>query len=788
MNFRILRSLAREMAALISPRTFQRFSVSVFQLLLLYSLSLSIFETASAQSNVLPAPPTNFHVVTKGTVGASPDIPSLNWQPLSDWINVKTSVSPDAIGDGVADDTAAIQAALNMTNVGKTVYLPAGTYKITQTLAMHGPAPGSTIIGNGRDTRIVWGGAAGGTMFWSDGIAYSRYVGLSWDGSNIAAVGFDHASTKTFETEVQHQDESFRNFTSYGIRVGNNQIVASAEILYRNCLFTNCNTGIGLLTMNDYDNTIDHCEFENCNIGVHAPHGNFYARDSHFQNSSQADFVFSSEHGCSVRRCTSTGSAQFISVASSVTTLTVQDCQIANWTTNTEAIYLDSPSAVIFDCAFTNGPTNSFPIGTYASTLFCNNNPSNLATLTRGKMARSIYTIPNGTLTRVLTNANQTFLQETAAVPGKIFDAKVNFGAIGNGITDDTTAIQSTINAAMSYGQGAMAYLPTGSYVVKQTLSVRGTNYIMGGSGFQCGLIWKGATGAPTITVSNVQNVTLVNFCAGGGNFGTMTNGDDIWVTSASNQPCRLTVDGVYVYGRYALNPDVHGIHFDSLPAGSVIVVPVVQGNIRITNCAQATLLFRTSYEGTLTLRGPGSTNNMPGFLFRLATITDPALQVFDNQSVVMSDFYVESSYEIATISGGNGQGPGAITIQHPKSSLEYTTNNPYLAMNDYNGRIFLGEMQFYPQGPGNTVFQSTNSTSLQLILAGGVWYNTQPVFNLDVNTTLTLMGNVGIGTTATTAIPDSGITSQSQINLSLALDDLRRLGQLDYSLSQANP
>ena len=104
-------------------------------------------------------------------------------------------------------------------------------------------------------------------MFWSNGIAYSRYVGLSWDGRGKAAVGFDHAAQQRFETEVRHEHEAFRNFTGFGIRVGHQQKVASAEILYRNCLFENCGTALAFLTFNDYDNTIDGCEFRDCGIG-----------------------------------------------------------------------------------------------------------------------------------------------------------------------------------------------------------------------------------------------------------------------------------------------------------------------------------------------------------------------------------------------------------------------------------------------------------------------------------------------------------------------------------------
>ena len=70
-----------------------------------------------------------------------PGLPELNWEQRSDWLNVKTGmtgIGPTAVGDGVADDTAALQAAFDAVR-GKgsrfsTVYLPPGTYRITQTL------------------------------------------------------------------------------------------------------------------------------------------------------------------------------------------------------------------------------------------------------------------------------------------------------------------------------------------------------------------------------------------------------------------------------------------------------------------------------------------------------------------------------------------------------------------------------------------------------------------------------------------------------------------------------
>lgn len=56
----------------------------------------------------------------------------------------------NAVGDGVVDDTSAIQNALN---TGKTIRIPAGTYKITS--ALNVTVPNTAVIGDGLNTLII---------------------------------------------------------------------------------------------------------------------------------------------------------------------------------------------------------------------------------------------------------------------------------------------------------------------------------------------------------------------------------------------------------------------------------------------------------------------------------------------------------------------------------------------------------------------------------------------------------------------------------------------------------
>jgi hypothetical protein len=108
--------------------------------------------------------------------------------PFPSWRDVKRDYG--AVGDGKADDTAAIQRGLDdLQKHDKSVvlFVPAGTYRITQTLqthrAAHTDCMGVRFCGEDpASTKFIWDGPAGGTM-------------IKWDawysciGREIAAMG-----------------------------------------------------------------------------------------------------------------------------------------------------------------------------------------------------------------------------------------------------------------------------------------------------------------------------------------------------------------------------------------------------------------------------------------------------------------------------------------------------------------------------------------------------------------------------------------------------------------------
>ena len=130
-------------------------------------------------------------------------------------INVKNY---GAAGNGIADDTAAIQAAINAAASSyKTVIVPAGTYKITSTIYIaksnvrligegfikdsYSQTGGSFIDAVG--TVFSWAGSAGGTMVhigWLDGTSTSKVTntainGIAFNGNGTAGIGLYFVST-----------------------------------------------------------------------------------------------------------------------------------------------------------------------------------------------------------------------------------------------------------------------------------------------------------------------------------------------------------------------------------------------------------------------------------------------------------------------------------------------------------------------------------------------------------------------------------------------------------------
>ena len=211
--------------------------------------------------------------------------------PFPSWRNVKTDYG--AVGDGKADDTVAIQKALDDLHFHKdfcVLYFPAGTYRIADTVKTlrqsHQEGMGMTVVGEDpATTTLRWDGAAGGVMVKYDAW-YSRISRLTLDGAGKAGVALAYGDA--FSTYNETSDMVFRD-----VEIGMQMATATAgqaENAVLRCQFLRCATaGLRTSNFNSLDIWCWYCRFEDCGFGLLNGAGNFHAYECLFLRSKNMD-------------------------------------------------------------------------------------------------------------------------------------------------------------------------------------------------------------------------------------------------------------------------------------------------------------------------------------------------------------------------------------------------------------------------------------------------------------------------------------------------------------------
>ena len=150
-----------------------------------------------------------------------------------------------AIGNGIADDTAAIQAAISAVSLGGTVFVPTGTYVVSSTLNVSN----INFVGNGYST-VIKPTSAVTTVISLNGTAYAAIAGVTWR-STVSDIFIDGSSTTNATGILIGTTPTSGNYLISNVAVnlfagGSGKGIQLAEAIWtrvENCAITRCDIG-----------------------------------------------------------------------------------------------------------------------------------------------------------------------------------------------------------------------------------------------------------------------------------------------------------------------------------------------------------------------------------------------------------------------------------------------------------------------------------------------------------------------------------------------------------------
>ena len=226
--------------------------------------------------------------------------------PFGSWIDVKAECW--AVGDGKADDTAAIQKGLDLIrpedSKRKILYFPAGTYRITRTIQAvrekHRESQGIGLEGEGPDKSVLVYDGKGNEPMLKWGAWYSTIRSLGFQPKKVeggrreveggakptAGIWFG----PKFSTATEVSECAFRDLPN-ALQAGDGTTQGQAEVTVRRCVFERCGIGVSIQNWNSLDWWVWDSTFRDCGLGLsNVPGcGNFYAYRCDFEGSKEAD-------------------------------------------------------------------------------------------------------------------------------------------------------------------------------------------------------------------------------------------------------------------------------------------------------------------------------------------------------------------------------------------------------------------------------------------------------------------------------------------------------------------
>lgn len=433
--------------------------------------------------------------------------------PFATWTNVKTTYG--AVGNGVADDKAAIQTGLNALAAGTihTLYFPAGTYLLSDQIALT-DALAVRVIGEHPATTILkWAGPGDGrSMFRLNGTAYSTVSRLTIDGNNVSAVvGINQQWDCTggnFDTGNEYLDMIFTRAVT-GLSCGGGGCGCAETTVRRAAFHGHSGEGISLWNFNALDMWVWDSLFEGCGRGITNLFGAgaFRAYRNVFQASTTADMEIGNTQVFAARDNFSIGSARFwVGGATGNQAPVVLHANTIIDSVNNDTIQVANQGPLLlFDNVIRVKSGGTAPLVTHAQA-------GNSDTVSLS----NTYTVASAVSATGRLLADGDTVVSRASIAGTVPtlpDVAVSQARTVYEVPagSSVATIQGAITSAVATGNKAVVHLQAGTTTIATTLTIPANADIhITGDGFGKSLLsWSGASNTPMLQITGPTKVRL---------------------------------------------------------------------------------------------------------------------------------------------------------------------------------------------------------------------------------------------------------------------------------------
>lgn len=620
--------------------------------------------------------------------------------PFASWTNLKTTYH--AVGNGVQDDTKAIQKALDeLGEAGHSpvLFIPNGIYRITATLTMK-TKKGIAIFGEDPEKTIIkWDGAAGEKMFLLNGVSYSEYGRIKWEGNNKALVAYAHewdGKVKYANSGSQHADEIFSNM-QVGIKSGINM---DAEISIRRCRFYNCTvTAISLQGANALDWWIWDCYFEKCNVGVanNLPAfgaGNFHVYRCIFNRSVYTDISLGNSNYFSFRDNISYNSNSFLKASqfSNTSPITIQN-----------NIIISDSNKLMMDL-FTKG--NVLMIGNRFITpdsgknfvirhvdYFKGSTPDITFIGNSFTASKKIIETGGGRVMDIDTKMGIPKLKFPSISPYP-FAVMVKYPVTEITDTIKTEALQSLINSTTSKNKKTIIHFRAGNYNLTKALVIPpAAPLILCGDGLQSFISYKKPVDSiadAVIKIAAPANCSIKN----------------IWIQGNAK------ADGILVNDN-----DKPG---NLIYSNQLMLFNGVKTNAWVNGFANTSFRFENfqhnySYKGTsVKMIGTGSkTNSLLRIFGGESAVNDNSYEVSNGGRILVYDTWYEGNSKQFVSLKGNGE----FYLNGAKIAVSGQTPEPFIKVDSFSGKAVIAQAIY--NSPKKKIYFNNNSGNASFLTIG---------------------------------------------------------------------